>query len=104
MISRATVWLLIVTLLIPSGIAVWSTGHRDSCSRFLAGDSSRPATVLVETAGRMVAVPCSEWLPRQPLTVQLLCLAEIVALLMLVLNGFGDLRESRTLKVQRRGA
>lgn len=104
MISRATIWLLFVSVLIPSGIALWSTEHRDSCSRFLAGDNSRPASVLVETGGRMVAVPCSQWLPRQPLAVQLLCGIEIVVILMLALNGFGDFRDSRAIQVGRRGA
>ena len=98
MISRFTLRLILVALLIPSGLAVWQTGHRDNCSRFLAGDASRPATTMVEAGGHMVEVPCSQWLPRQPLGVQLLCLAEGVLLLIVLINVFGDVIEAKKVR------
>lgn len=84
---------LLVALLIPSGIAVWLSGHRDSCSRFLAGDRSRPSTQMVAVGAQTMEVPCTEWIPRQPIAVQLLCLVELVAVLVLGIHVAGDVRD-----------
>jgi hypothetical protein len=94
-ISRVTLWLGMAAVMIPLGIALWSTGRRDPCSRYQRGDTSEPATQLVETAGRAIAVPCSQWLPRQPQAVQLLCLVEGVVVLVLGLNLLGDVVDRR---------
>ena len=95
MISRVTLWLGMAALMIPLGIALWSAGHTDACSRFLAGDSTRPGSVMVETAGHMVEVPCSQWLPRQPQMVQRLCLVEAALVLVLGLNALGDVVDAK---------
>ena len=89
-------WSLLMALLIPSGMAVWLSGHPDSCSRFLAGDRSRPPSQMVAAGTQMVEVPCTVWLPRQSMWIQLLCLAELVVVMvfawcMLV----GDWRDRR---------
>ncbi len=95
MMSRVTLWSLLVVLLLPSGLAVWMSGHPDSCSRFLAGDRSRPSTQMVAIGTEMVAVPCTQWLPRQSMWIQLLCLMELVAVMVFAIHLAGDWRDRR---------
>ena len=99
MISRTTLWSLLVALLIPSGMAVWLSGHRDSCARFLAGDRSLPPTQMVAAGTQMVEVPCTVWLPRQPMWIQILCLVELVVVMVFALHLVGDWRDRRRRRV-----
>ena len=84
---------LLVALLIPSGMAVWWGGHRDSCSRFLAGDKSRPPTQMVAVGSQMMEVPCEQWLPRQPAAVQMWWLMEGLAVMVFAIHAVGDVRD-----------
>ena len=84
---------LLVALLIPSGMAMWLSGHRDNCSRYLAGDRSLPPTQMVAAGSQVVEVPCQEWLPRQSMWIQMLCLVELVVVIVFVLHLVGDLRD-----------
>lgn len=95
MISRVTLGLFLLALVIPSGIALWSSGHRDSCSRYLAGDRSLPATQMIQAGDRAIEVPCEQWLVRQPLMVQVFCLLEGVVVFVMGVNLFGDVVEAR---------
>jgi hypothetical protein len=47
----------------------------------------------VATGTREVEVPCSDWYLRQPLTVQVLCIADAALGVVFVLNALGDLRD-----------
>ncbi len=94
MISRVTLGALLLALLIPSGIAFWRGGHPDSCSRFLAGDRSRPPTQRVEVGTEVMEVPCEQWLPRQPGAIQLLSLVELLTVLVFAIHAVGDVRDS----------
>ncbi len=98
MISRITLGSLLLALLIPSGMAVWLSGHRDSCARFLAGDRSLPPSQMVAAGTQMVEVPCTEWLPRQSMWIQILCLVELVVVMVFVLHAVGDWRERRRMR------
>ncbi len=93
MISRMTLGSLLLALLIPSGMALWSSGHRDSCSRFLAGDTSRPRTQMVAIGSEMLEVPCEAWLPRQTMGVQIVSLLELLVLVVFAIHAVGDARE-----------
>jgi len=103
-ISRTTMVSLFLALLIPSGMSLWFSGHRDSCSRYLAGDRTRPPTQMVEMGSQMVEVPCEQWAPRQPMEVQLLCLAELLVVLVFVIHAAGDIREWMQVRRLRREA
>ncbi len=85
---------LLLALLIPSGISVWLSGHRDNCSRFLAGDRTLPPTQTVDVGLERIEVRCTDWLPRQTVTIQLLCFAELLTVLVFALHAVGDVRES----------
>jgi len=93
MISRVTMYSLLLGLLLAAGIWLWSSGQKDPCERFLAGDKSAPASVWVVSGTRTIEVPCSDWLMRQATTVQVFCLVDLILIVLFVLNALLDLRD-----------
>ena len=93
MISRLTLGLFLVALLLPSGLSMWLSGHRDACSRYLAGDRSLAPTQMVEVGADIVAIPCEEWTPRQRPAIQILCLVELVVVIVFAIHALGDLAD-----------
>jgi hypothetical protein len=92
-LARVTIYSLLLALLLAAGIRLWNIGRRDACSAFLAGDIRAPASMYVVTGARTIVVPCSQWLPRQPLSIQILCLVDLIMLIVFVMNLLGDLRD-----------
>jgi hypothetical protein len=92
MISKVTLGSFLLALLLGLGILRWSLTHRDDCSRFLAGETRAPSSQLVVTGTRTVIIPCRVWLPRQPTSVQILCLVDFLFAVVFLLNAAGDLR------------
>ncbi len=90
MISRRTISLLLLALLVFAGLRVWVLRQSDPCDRYLQGDLRFPASEYVEEGTRTVEVPCNQWLPRQPLSVQLVCLLEAAAVLSFAWSAAGD--------------
>ena len=93
MISRVTLFSLLLGLMLATGIRYWSDGLRDNCARYMAGDKSLPASEWVVSGTRTIEVPCSDWIMRQPMRVQLLCLLDLVLAVVFVLNALADLRD-----------
>jgi len=89
MISRKTIFSLVLALLIFLGIRTWTIGHRDDCDR-LGLNNAKPATVNVESGTRTVEMPCNLWLPRQPVWVQGVCLLDGAVGAVFVLSLWGD--------------
>jgi hypothetical protein len=92
-ISRVTIFSLLLSLMLGIGIWFWSSGHRDACAAYLAGDHIAQSSEYIASGSRMIAVPCRDWTMRQPLRVQLLCLADLGLVIVFVLNAAGDLRD-----------
>ena len=92
MISRVTVFSLLLGLMLGLGILFWSAGQRDACTPYLEGNKSAQRSMYVPSGTRLIAVPCNDWIMRQPLRVQVLCLADLGLALIFVLNALGDLR------------
>jgi hypothetical protein len=91
-ISRVTLFSLLLALLLWAGIALRNARQKDECTRYLAGDSSAPATQTVVTGTRVIEVPCTDWMDRQPQSVLLLCLIDVLLLVMFALNAATDVR------------
>lgn len=91
-LSKVTLYSLLLGLMLASGIGVWDAGQTDNCARYLAGDKSQPATQTVISGSRLVVVPCTNWIGRQPLWVQVLCLVDGALGVLFVLNLLSDLR------------
>jgi hypothetical protein len=100
-ISRATLFSLLLGLMLATGIWLWTGGQRDECARFLAGDKSAPASEWVVSGTRTIEVPCSDWTMRQPLRVQVLCLLDMVLLVLFVLNALADARDQIAMRRRR---
>jgi hypothetical protein len=92
-ISRVTIFSLLLSLML--GIAIWSrsSDRPDACAAYLAGDTSAQSSEYVASGTRMIVVPCSDWIMRQPLRMQLLCLLDLGLSVVFVLNALGDLRD-----------
>ncbi len=95
MISRRTIISLFLVAIIFLGIRVWMLGHRDDCERPVGTDHALPKSVYVESGTRLVEMPCDEWLPRQPVGVQLACLGDRAVGVVMVLSVAMDWRKWR---------
>lgn len=102
MISRVTLYTLLAAVLLGLGIRTWSAGQPDVCAPYLAGDLQAPATEVVEAGTRLVEVPCTQWLERQPLRVQVWCLADGVLAAVFLLNAGVDVSHRLSLRRRRR--
>ena len=78
MISRRTIFALLVCLLLAGGIKAWSVQHVDACTGFLQGQRAAPATAVVATGDRSVEVPCTSWFLRQSIGMQMLCFLDVL--------------------------
>jgi hypothetical protein len=92
MVSRVTLFSLLLALMLATGIRIWSGGLRDNCARYLAGDKTLPASEWVVSGTRTIEVSCDDWFMRQPMRIQLLCLLDLVLAVLFVLNALIDLR------------
>jgi hypothetical protein len=77
MISRRTIFSLVLALLIFFAIRAWWVQHPDNCQRYLAGDKSFPPVQYVKSGSYMIPMDCRWWLPRQPTLVQAACLLDM---------------------------
>jgi hypothetical protein len=100
MISRVTIFSLLLGLMLAMGLWLRDTQQTDNCSRYMAGDKSLPASEYVVSGSRTVEVSCNDWLARQPVWVQVLCLVELTLGVVFVLNALLDF--SRLLESRRR--
>ena len=92
-ISRVTLFSLLLGLMLGAGIRLSTAGRRDACAPYLAGDKTAAASEYVASGTRLISVPCRDWLMRQTLRVQILCLLDLVFAVVFVLNALSDLRE-----------
>jgi hypothetical protein len=93
--SRVTLFSLLLALLLGVGIRLWYDGQRDACTPYLAGDTKVPSSEWVLSGTRTIEVPCDDWIMRQPLRVQVLCLLDVALTVLFVLNALSDLRDWR---------
>lgn len=91
-ISRVTIFSLLLALMLGLGIYMRAQGERDACNSYPA-DGVPPAREYVVSGTRQIAVPCSDWWMRQPLTVQVFCMADAALAILFLLNALTDLRD-----------
>ena len=90
MISRRTIFSLILTLLLAVSIRLWAVSVRDDCDRFGKGTPANPTSVIVESGTRTIDVPCTYWVPRQSVRVQALLLFNIALGVVFLVSVAGD--------------
>ena len=93
MISRVTLFSLLLGLMLGLGIWMESRSPRDACAAYLNGNKWAQSSEYVNSGTRMIAVPCNDWIMRQSLQVQLLCLLDLCLAVVFLLNALGDLRD-----------
>ena len=95
MISRRTIFSLLLALMIVAVLRVWLIEHPDNCDRYMAGDRTVPPSEYIESGTRTVEVPCNQWLFRQPAWVQCICLLDLTVLVVFVLSVWQDVARWR---------
>ncbi len=93
MISRVTLFSLLLGLMLGAGLLLWSVAQRDACTPYLLGEKPAQTSEYVESGTRTIEVPCNDWFMRQPLRVQVLCMLDLALAVVFVLNALSDLRE-----------
>lgn len=102
MISRATIFALLLGLLLAGGLRLWVLGRTDECSAYLAGQPG-PVTQIVSLGRRTIEVPCNQWFIRQPTSLQAGCLAELAFVAVFAVSLVRDFGKTMAAQRQRRG-
>jgi len=97
-ISRRTIFSLLLALMIVAVLRAWLIDHRDNCDRYMAGDRTVPSSEYIESGTRTVEVPCDQWLMRQPAWVQGVCLLDLTVLVVFALSVCQDVARWRRLR------
>ena len=91
--SRVTLVSLLLAVMLAIGIHLWTMQQRDACSPYLSGDTKAPQSEWVMEGSREVEVSCRNWIERQSLTVQILCMLDGVIVILFLVNALSDLKE-----------
>ena len=91
MISRVTIFSLLLGLMLGLGIFLRAKGEHDRCNTYTAGDIP-PKSETVVSGTREIQAPCSDWWIRQPMEMQVLSIADAGLGLIFVINCLIDLR------------
>ena len=98
MISRVTLISFLAAALLTLGLYLWNANHWDDCARYLAGEKWLPSSQTIDSGAQQIDVPCEQWFPRQPVTLQLLCLGDLILLVVFSLNALADFLEWKRMK------
>jgi hypothetical protein len=101
-VSRVTLFSLLLGAMLGLGIWMGTSGHRDGCSAYLDGNKSAQSSEYVASGSQLMAVPCDVWIMRQSPRVQLLCLVDLCMAVVFVLNALGNLQDWFALRRQMR--
>ncbi len=98
MISRRTIFSLLLTLLLAVGIRIWAANAYDPCDHLGPSPRGVPKSVYVESGTRTIAVPCTYWIPRQSMRVQALLLFNAVLVLVFLISTGNDWARHRAIR------
>ena len=102
MISRQTIFSLLLALLLGLGILLWTQNRRDDCDR-ADRFGRKPTEVLVEQGSRVVAMSCKLWIPRQPQPLQGALLLDAVLGIVFGLSAWVEWNRTRARRKERAG-
>ena len=91
MISRITIFSLLLGLMLGLGTYMRVKGEQDRCNTYPPG-TTPPKTEYVVSGTREVEISCNDWWMRQPTTVQILCIADAGLAMIFVVNALQDIR------------
>lgn len=91
MISRVTIFSLLLGLMLGLGIWMHTSGERDRCNTYPAGGVP-PKSESIVSGTHEIEAPCSDWWIRQPMQIQILSIADAGLAMIFVLNALIDLR------------
>ena len=91
MISRITIFSLLLALLLGLGTFMLVQDERDRCNTYPPGGTP-PKTEYAISGTREVEISCNDWWMRQSMTVQILCIADAGLGMIFLVNALVDLR------------
>jgi len=91
MISRITIFSLLLGLMLGLGTFMRVKGEQDRCNTYPAGGIP-PKTEYVVSGTREVEISCDDWWMRQPMTVQILCIMDVGLGMIFAVNALQDTR------------
>ena len=91
MISRTTIYSLLLGLILALALFMRITRERDRCNTYPAGGIP-PRTEYVVSGTRQFEISCSDWWMRRPQSTQILLIVDIGLGMIFVLFAAGDLR------------
>jgi hypothetical protein len=103
MIARRTIYSLLLGIFSVLALQAWLLDHQTGCDRFLAGDHTQLPSVWVDSGDHRIEVPCGDWIDRQPIAVQITCLAEVAIFVVFLLSGIVDIVRWRNQRQAARG-
>jgi len=101
MISRITLFSLLLALMLGLGIVMQTKSESDRCDSYPAGGIP-PSSEYVVTGSRELEVPCNDWWLRQSLTIQILCIADAGLGMIFAVNALADMRRGLAMRRTRR--
>jgi hypothetical protein len=104
LISRVTLFSLLLSIFLTAGIRMATEAQRDGCTPYLSGDTKAASSEWVDSGTSQISVPCNDWIMRQTLRVQLLCLLDGALIAVFVLNALSDLRDWLQMRRRLRGS
>jgi hypothetical protein len=103
LISRVTLYSLLLSLMLGLGIRLSDARHPDNCTLYNAGDRSVSSSVLVAAGTRQIEVPCNDWIMRQSLNIQMLCLVDLIIGVVFFFNALSDFQQFLQMRRRMRG-
>ena len=97
MISRKTIFSLLLALLLAGCIKAYTLRVINPCDAYLAGQAGAPATVVTNTQGRSMEIPCNSWFLQQPRTVQAWCMLDGLLVVIFLISASADWKRRRSL-------
>jgi hypothetical protein len=95
LLTRRTIYSLLLTILLFLGLRLYTLGRVDDCTPWLHGERGASPTQLIYLGERAVEVPCRSWLPRQPPGILIACLLDAALAVVFLLSCIFDFAESR---------
>jgi hypothetical protein len=96
-ISWKTIFSLLLALLLAGCIKAYTLRLQNPCDAYLAGQAGAPATVVTNTQGRAMEIPCDSWFLRQPRAVQAWCMFDGALGVIFLISAWADWRRRGSL-------
>jgi hypothetical protein len=104
LVSRRTIYSFLLGALLGLGLRLWAAQRIDDCTPYFRHEPKAATSMLVEMGGHSVAMPCDQWLPRQPQGILMACMVEGGFGLVFLVSAVADVVETRRRRQEAKAA